>query len=77
MGQEQNKPTAAGQPEWPRRRPERLEDLAFRLSQARQREAGSGKREAKLLTGAIDRAKGQQFQETSRNFLQQEQDEEK
>lgn len=70
MGQEKSKPTAAGQPEWPRRRPERLQDLAFRLSQARQREA-------KLLTEAIDRAKGQQFQETSRNFLQQEQDREK
>ena len=70
MGQEQNKPTTAGQQEWPRRRPERLQDLAFRLSQARQREA-------KLLTEAIDRAKDQQFQETSRNFLQQEQDKEK
>lgn len=34
-------------------------------------------REAKLLTEAIDRAKDQQFQETSRNFLQQEQDKEK
>ena len=66
MGQEQNKPTG----EWPRRRLERLEDLAFRLSQARQREA-------KLLTEEIDRAKDQQFQETSRDFLQQEQDREK
>lgn len=70
MGQEQNKPTAAGQPEWSMRRPERLQDLAFRLSQARQREV-------KLLTEAIDRAKDQQFQEISRNFLQQEQDREK
>ena len=32
---------------------------------------------AKLLTEAIDRAKDQQFRETSRNFLQQEQDREK
>ena len=47
MGQEQNKPTEAGQ------------------------------REAKLLTEAIGRAKDQQFQETSRNFLQQEQEREK
>lgn len=70
MGQEQNKPTGAGQQEWSRRRPERLQGLAFRLSQARQREA-------KLLTEEIDRAKDQQFQETSRNFLQQEQDREK
>ena len=70
MGQEQNKLTAAGQQEWSRRRPERLEDLAFRLSQARQREA-------KLLTEAVDRADSQQFQETSRNFIQQEQDREK
>ena len=66
MEQKQNKPTE----EWSRRRPERLQDLAFRLSQARQREA-------KLLTEAIDRAKDQRFQETSRNFLQQEQDREK
>ena len=66
MEQEQNKPTE----DWSRRRPERLEDLAFRLSQARQRET-------KLLTEAIDRAKDQRFQETSRNFLQQEQDREK
>ena len=66
MGQKRSKPTE----DWSRRRPERLEDLAFRLSQARQREA-------KLLTEAIDRAKDQQFQETSRNFLQQEQDREK
>ena len=70
MGQEQNKPTGAGQREGPRRRPERLQDLAFRLSLARQREA-------KLLTEAIDRANDQRFQETSRNFLQQEQDKEK
>ena len=70
MGQEQNKPTGEWQQEWPRRRPERLQDLAFRLSQAWQREA-------KLLTEAIDRAKDQRFQETSRNFLQQEQDKEK
>ena len=70
MEQKQSKPTTAGQQEWSRRRPERLQDLAFRLSQARQREA-------KLLTEAIDRAKDQQFQETSRNFLQQEQDREK
>ena len=70
MGQGQNKPIEGWQPEWSRRRPERLQDLAFRLSQARQREA-------KLLTEAIDRAKDQRFQETSRNFLQQEQDREK
>ena len=70
MGQKQNKPAAAGQQEWPRSRQERWENLVFRLSQARQREA-------KLLTEEIDRAKDQQFQETSRNFLQQEQDREK
>ena len=66
MGQEQNKPTE----DWSRRGQERCENLVFRLSQARQREA-------KLLTEEIDRAKDQQFQETSRNFLQQEQDREK
>ena len=70
MGQKQNKPTIAGQQEWSRRGPERLQDLAFRLSLARQREV-------KLLTEAIDRADSQRFQETSRNFIQQAQDREK
>ena len=47
------------------------------MGQEQNKPTGAGQREAKLLTEAIDRAKDQRFQETSRNFLQQEQDREK
>ena len=47
------------------------------MGQEQNKPTGEWQREAKLLTEAIDRANGQQFQETSRNFLQQEQDREK
>ena len=47
------------------------------MGQEQNKPTGAGQREAKLLTDAIDRTKDQQFQETSRNFLQQEQDREK
>ena len=47
------------------------------MGQEQNKPTGAGQREAKLLTDAIDRAKDQRFQETSRNFLQQEQDKEK
>ena len=47
------------------------------MGQEQNKPTGARQREAKLLTDAIDRTKDQQFQETSRNFLQQEQDKEK
>ncbi len=47
------------------------------MGQEQNKPTGAGQQEVKLLTEAIDRAKDQQFQETSRNFLQQEQDKEK
>ena len=57
------------------------------MGQKQNKPTEARQREAKLLTEAIDRAKDQRFQETSRNFrelpgtsgnfLQQEQDKEK
>ena len=47
------------------------------MGQKQNKPTGAGQREVKLLTEAIGRVKDQQFQETSRNFLQQEQDKEK
>ena len=47
------------------------------MGQEQNKSTGARQREAKLLTEAIDRADSQRFQETSRNFLQQEQDREK
>ena len=47
------------------------------MGQKQNKPAAAWQREAKLLAEAIDRAKDQRFQETSRNFLQQEQDKEK
>ena len=47
------------------------------MGQKQNKPTEAGQQEAKLLTDAVDRANDQQFQETSRNFLQQEQDREK
>ena len=47
------------------------------MGQEQNKPTGARQQEAKLLTDAIGRANDQQFQETSRNFLQQEQDKEK
>ena len=47
------------------------------MGQEQNKPTGEWQREAKLLTEAIGRADSQRFQETSRNFLQQEQDKEK
>ena len=47
------------------------------MGQEQNKPTGAGQREVKLLTEAIDRTKDQRFQETSRNFLQQEQGKEK
>ena len=47
------------------------------MGQEQNKPTGARQQEVKLLTDAIGRAKDQRFQETSRNFLQQEQDREK
>ena len=47
------------------------------MGQKQSKPTEAGQREAKLLMEAVDRANDQRFQETYRNFLQQEQDREK
>ena len=47
------------------------------MGQEQNKPTGARQQEVKLMTEAIGRVKDQRFQETSRNFLQQEQDKEK